>query len=91
MTDQADTVCKAYGSSRNLPVPYSAQASAPHGLRRTADSGFTAQMLGSGGQRRGLKGGAPVLQAARRAYLQTQWSGGGDRRSAVGLTALRRI
>jgi hypothetical protein len=48
-------------------------------------------MLGASGQRRGLKGGAPVLQAARRAYLETQWSGPGDRRAAAGLLTLAHI
>ena len=71
-------------------MPYSPRGDASRG-RRTADPGFVAQMLGAGGQRRGLKGGAPVLQAARRAYLETQWSGGGDRRAAVGVLALARI
>ena len=91
MNDQADTVRKAYGASRNLPVPCSTQGGATQGRRAAADPGFAAQMLGAGGQRRGLKGGAPVLQTARRAYLETQWSGLGDRRAGLGAVAAKRI
>ena len=58
--------------------------------RRRSDAGFAAQLLGMEGQRRGLKGGAVVLAQARSAYLQAQWSGGGDRRLLAGrLTATR--
>ena len=52
-----------------------------------ADGGasiFAAQMLGQTGQRRGLKGGPPVLDAARSAYLGTEHSGPADRRPKPG-------
>lgn len=52
-----------------------------------ADSGasiFAAQMIGQTGQRRGLKGGPPVLDAARSAYLGTEHSGAADRRPRPG-------
>lgn len=45
---------------------------------------FTAQIIGQKGQRRGLKGGPPVLDAARSTYLGTEYSGGNDRRPAPG-------
>ena len=32
-----------------------------------------------------------MLQAARHAYLETEWSGGDDRRTGVGRLALKRI
>ena len=64
-----------------LPVPLG-QAHATGGRAR-ADAAFSAQMLGAGGARRGLRGGTPVLEAARGAYLQAQWLGG-DRRTAAG-------
>lgn len=54
-----------------------------------ADGGasiFAAQMLGQTGQRRGLKGGPPVLDAARSAYLETKHSGHADRRPKPGRT-----
>lgn len=45
---------------------------------------FAAQMMGQTGQRRGLKGGPPVLGAARSAYLGTEHSGAAERRPAPG-------
>ncbi len=52
-----------------------------------ADAGaavFAAQMMGQTGQRRGLKGGPPVLDAARSAYLGTEHSGTAERRPQPG-------
>ncbi len=48
------------------------------------DPAFSAQLLGQDGQRRGLKGGPPVLDAARSGYLKTQHSGPSDRRPRPG-------
>lgn len=45
---------------------------------------FAAQMIGQTGQRRGLKGGPPVLDAARSAYLGTEHSGANERRPKPG-------
>ncbi|RYG17393.1 MAG: hypothetical protein EON96_06860 [Caulobacteraceae bacterium] len=47
---------------------------------------FAAQMMGQSGQRRGLKGGPPVLDAARAAYLGTEHSGVAERRPRPGRT-----
>lgn len=47
-------------------------------------SAFTAQMIGQAGVRKGLKGGPPVLDAARGAYLETEYSGPRDRRPRPG-------
>ena len=41
-------------------------------------------MMGQGGQKRGLRGGPETLDHARNAYLETEWSGGADRRHARG-------
>ncbi len=49
-----------------------------------AEAGYTAQVLGQSGQKRGLKGGPPVLEQARSAYLGTAFSGSGDRRPKPG-------
>ena len=49
-----------------------------------AEAAFTAQMLGQSGQKRGLKGGQPVLEQARSAYLEAAYSGPLDRRPAPG-------
>jgi hypothetical protein len=40
--------------------------------------------MGQSGQRRGLKGGAAVLDAARCAYLGTEHSGAAERRPKPG-------
>lgn len=45
---------------------------------------FAAQVLGQAGQKRGLKGGAPVLDAARTTYLGREYSGRHDRRPSPG-------
>jgi len=45
---------------------------------------FAAQMMGQSGQRRGLKGGPPVLDAARSAYLGAEYSGVAERRPRPG-------
>ncbi len=47
---------------------------------------FAAQLIGQKGQRRGLKGGPPVLDAARSAYLGAEYSGAGERRPKPGRT-----
>jgi len=60
----------------------------------TADGGpaiFAAQLMGQSGQKRGLRGGAPVLEAARSAYLGAEWSGGNDRRPRRGTAAKTEI
>lgn len=50
-----------------------------------AYSTFAAQMYGQTGQKRGLRGGQPVFDAARAAYLETEYSGPDDRRPSKGL------
>jgi hypothetical protein len=81
--------------SANLPVPAGpvrehlragakakgAQAAGP----------VEAQLWGQPGARRGLKGGAPVLDAARAAYLSAEWSGPADRRPSPGLLRRERV
>ena len=91
MTDQADTTRNPDRAALNLPVPRSPPSGGSRGRRPAADAGFASHALGGGEQRRGLRGGPPVLQAARRAYLDTQWSGQDDRRAAAGLLALTRL
>lgn len=48
---------------------------------------FVAQQMGQGGHKRGLRGGPPVLDAARSAYLGAEYSGAAERRPAAGKTA----
>jgi hypothetical protein len=49
-------------------------------------SAFAAQMIGQTGAKKGLKGGPPVLDAARGSYLGTEYSGAGERRPKPGKT-----
>ena len=48
---------------------------------------LSAHLLGQEGAKRGLRGGAPVLDAARSAYENAEWSGGADRRKKSGKRA----
>ena len=43
--------------------------------------------MGQSGQKRGLRGGPPVLDAARSAYLGTEYSGAAERRPVAGKAA----
>ncbi len=61
-----------------VPVPTPAPSEPP------VEAAFTAQVLGQTGQKRGLKGGPPVLEQARSAYLGAAFSGPGDRRPRPG-------
>jgi hypothetical protein len=46
---------------------------------------FSAQLMGQKGQRRGIKGGPPVMNSARASYLGNEYSGENDRRPPSGL------
>lgn len=63
----------------NLPAPISPAPEQP------GTAAFEAQRLGQEGQKRGLRGGKPVLEHARHAYLGAEWSGEADRRPPRGL------
>lgn len=64
----------------NLPVP-----AIPLKNEDPGASAFEAQLFGQEGQKRGLRGGEPVLNHARSAYLGAEWSGPADRRPPKGL------
>lgn len=57
---------------------------APAIVKDASPAAFAAQLLGQKGSRRGLKGGPPVLGAARTTYLETEYSGRDDRRPPKG-------
>jgi hypothetical protein len=57
---------------------------AVHSAPGLGAAAFVAQQMGQKGQKRGLRGGPPVLDAARSAYLGTEYSGEAERRPAVG-------
>jgi hypothetical protein len=67
-------------------VPVAAAKTEPAEGRKAkrGDAAFTAQVLGQGGQKRGLRGGAETLGKARSTYLGTEWSGPADRRPHPG-------
>ena len=70
----------------NLPVPVPAPEGERPGARRSRTfADFAAHLLGQGERRRGLKGGPETLDAARRSYLATEYSGEADRRPKAGL------
>lgn len=46
---------------------------------------FAAQLIGQSGQKRGLRGGPPVLDHARSTYLGAEYSGEKDRRPPAGV------
>lgn len=50
------------------------------------DPAFAAQLIGQGGQRKGIRGGPPVMEAARSAYLGNEYSGENDRRPPAGVS-----
>ncbi|WP_421730850.1 hypothetical protein [Brevundimonas sp.] len=52
----------------------------------TGAAAFAAQVLGQGGQRNGIRGGPPVMDAARATYLGAQYSGEEERRPPSGTT-----
>ena len=79
---------RADGEARsNLPAvvaaakPLKAPPAGP-GLDQVAE--FTAQLIGQGGVKRGLRGGPETLDKARSSYLGAEWSGGADRRPPTG-------
>jgi len=63
--------------SKSTPV-----AEAKPGIDQVAE--FTAQIIGQGGAKRGLRGGPETLDKARSSYLGTEWSGDADRRPPTG-------
>lgn len=73
-------------ADRNLPTPVgeAEDVTPPPGPTPKSAAAFDAHLLGQDGQRRGLRGGPPVLNSARTAYNTTEWSGPADRRSPKG-------
>ena len=67
------------------PAPTCLPAAVPAESRsKGGPAAFAAQVLGQEGQKRGLRGGLPVLRQARSTYLETEWSGPADRRPGAG-------
>ncbi|QLQ12427.1 MAG: hypothetical protein HZY74_02825 [Brevundimonas sp.] len=66
------------------PEPDRPRAEAPGTTDPAGSTGFAAQVMGQGGEKRGLKGGASVLSSARKSYLGAEYSGDKDRRPPSG-------
>ena len=84
------------GNSRDLvpvdvPAETTARPASPAAPKPSADPAFAAQLMGQDGQKRGLKGGAPVLDAARSTYLGREYSGANERRPTTGKTTRTEI
>lgn len=69
----------------NLPAIYDGPVSAPPPQPRLdGGAAFAAHLMGQGGEKRGLRGGPPVLDAAKSVYSRTEYSGPHDRRARKG-------
>src|SRR5690606_29269280 len=82
---------RAGATSRELvPTAFPAEAAeppaspAPTPPADASPAAFAAQVMGQTGQRRGLKGGPPVLNTARSTYLGTAYAGAAERRPRPG-------
>jgi hypothetical protein len=64
-----------------LPVPVSSARTIPPNRPAANGAAIQAQMDGA---RRGLRGGASVIDEARATYNRTEWSGSQDRRPPKG-------
>ena len=60
-----------------LPAVVEPPPSPAAALPARRPAAFAAQLLGQGGQKRGLRGGPETLDKARNAYLEAEWSGAG--------------
>lgn len=68
-----------------LPAPVErASRSPPRDRRGEGQAAFAAQLIGQEGQKRGLRAGPELADAAKRLYNRTEWSGSKDRRSRKG-------
>lgn len=68
---------------RNLPVVSEAAAPTPE-PPADPSAAFNAHLMGQDGQKRGLRGGPAVLDAAKATYNKIEWSGPADRRARKG-------
>ena len=101
MNGPIDPIRRAQSARRALPAPRDdrpeadgeedvtfvrdEQPAPPPPPRRGAFATFAAHLMGQSGQKRGLRGGQEVLDAARSTYLGTEYSGTADRRPKAGL------
>jgi hypothetical protein len=71
----------------SVSVTVSVAASAPAATPQPPPTSSDTHLLAQAARVRGLRGGQKVLKAARRAYLEAQYSGALDRRAGAGQSA----
>ncbi len=75
----------------DLPVRTEPRPEEPAPPQPAGAAAFAAQIMGQGGQKRGLRGGPETIDRARTTYLETEWSGPADRRPPPGRIAKTEI
>ena len=75
----------------HLPVPVDRVSRIMPRAQEDAHAAFAAQLIGQDGQKRGLRGGPQVIDAARGAYNRVEYSGPADRRAPKGGAAKTQI
>ena len=83
-SSQADPAASAADLDRNLPAVTTTPVVEELEPQRVSETAYAAQIIGQGGQKRGLRGGRETLDRARSTYLETEYSGPADRRIATG-------
>jgi hypothetical protein len=82
-SDRPDSDRTADGDEDDVTYVRDEQPAPPP--RKSGFATFAAHLMGQSGQKRGLRGGQEVLDAARSTYLGTEYSGPADRRPKAGL------
>ena len=72
------------GPTVNVTVNIAPPAAAPTASHQSPTN-LDAHLIAQGARTRGLRGGRKVLETARSAYLETEYSGANDRRAHAGL------
>jgi hypothetical protein len=79
-TESHDDAGPVFNVSINVGVP----APEPPVASRQPPTNLDAHLIAQSARVRGLRGGQKVLETARHAYLETEWSGPNDRRTSTG-------
>ena len=74
------------GPAQDGPAEPAQRATLIRDVSAAPAAAFAAQLIGQGGQRTGIRGGPPVMDAARSTYLGAEYSGEKERRPPVGKT-----
>ncbi|CAN5377451.1 hypothetical protein BH10PSE1_BH10PSE1_11330 [soil metagenome] len=73
------------------PAEPAGRATLVRDISQAPAAAFAAQLIGQGGQRTGIRGGPPVLDAARSTYLTSEYSGEKERRPPTGKTGKTKV